>query len=64
MEKRSIPICGRCNVRMKEIDITFSYLGKAFKHKVMRCPKCGQAYIDESLANGRMKDVEKMMEEK
>jgi uncharacterized OB-fold protein len=49
---------------MAESEVEFSYLNRSFRHKVPRCPKCGQVYIPEKLASGRMNEVEKMLEEK
>ncbi len=49
---------------MEEKDVEFSYLNRSFRHKVLRCPSCGQVHIDEKLASGRMSDVERMLEEK
>jgi hypothetical protein len=49
---------------MTESEVEFSYLNRSFRHKVPRCPQCGQVYIPEKLASGRMNEVEKMLEEK
>jgi transposase len=49
---------------MTESEVEFSYLNRSFRHKVPRCPECGQVYISEKLASGRMSDVEKQLEEK
>ncbi|MDF2654166.1 MAG: hypothetical protein K0R19_640 [Bacillota bacterium] len=64
MEEKSKLICDRCKVDMAESEVEFSYLNRSFRHKVPRCPKCGQVYIPEKLASGRMNEVEKMLEEK
>lgn len=64
MEEKQILICDKCNIEMQELDAQFSYLGKSFRHKVHRCPECGQVCLSEDLVNGRMKDVESMMEDK
>ena len=64
MEEKQTLICDKCQVEMKEFDAEFAYLNRSFRHKVSRCPECGQVYIPERLATGRMNEVEKMMEEK
>lgn len=64
MEKKQILICDRCKVELKEMDVQFSYLGKSFRHKVNRCPQCGQVCLSEELVTGRMSQVESMMEDK
>lgn len=57
-------ICEQCNEKMEEIKVEFSYLKRSFSHVVLRCPICGQVFISEELANGRMRDVEAALEEK
>ncbi|MDR3225751.1 MAG: hypothetical protein LBT52_05610 [Clostridiales Family XIII bacterium] len=42
----------------------FSYLGRSFKHTVLRCPVCGQVFIPEEMTAGRMREVEKALEDK
>ena len=64
MEEKPTLICDKCKVGMVELEVEFSYLNRSFRHKVSRCPECGQVYIPEKLANGRMSDVEKQLEEK
>jgi uncharacterized protein with PIN domain len=49
---------------MEDIEVQFSYLKKSFRHKVKRCPKCGQVSLSEEIVNGRMSEVEAMVEEK
>ncbi|MDR1953251.1 MAG: hypothetical protein LBQ21_02035 [Clostridiales Family XIII bacterium] len=57
-------ICELCDVEMEPTPAHFSYLKRTFKHVVLRCPKCGQVYISEELAKGRMREVENVLEEK
>lgn len=64
MEEKQKVICDKCKVEMVELDVDFSYLNRSFRHKVPRCPVCGQVFIPEELAMGRMSEVEKMLEEK
>lgn len=64
MEEKQKLICDRCKVEMTELEVEFSYLNRSFRHKVPRCPECGQVYIPEKLASGRMNEVEKNLEEK
>ena len=49
---------------MEELEVQFEYLDKFFRHKVLRCPLCGQVFLPQELVEGRMKTVEKSMEEK
>jgi uncharacterized Zn finger protein len=64
MEEKQKLICDKCGVEMVEREVEFSYLNRSFRHKVPRCPECGQVYISEKLASGRMSEVEKNLEEK
>ncbi len=64
MEEKQTLICDLCQIEMVEQNAEFTYLNRSFRHKVLRCPECGQVYIPEKLANGRMNDVERMLEEK
>lgn len=57
-------ICSKCACELKEMDTQFTYLDKKFRHKVLRCPKCGQVFIPEDLAKGKMALLEKSLEEK
>ena len=42
MEEKQRLICDKCKVELAELEVQFSYLGKSFRHKVSRCPQCGQ----------------------
>ena len=54
----------KCNVEMQLIEVQFKYLSRSFRYKVPRCPQCGQVSLPEELVNGRMSEVEAMIEEK
>lgn len=57
-------LCSRCSCFLENIEIHVTYLERHFTHKVPRCPQCGQVYISEELAEGRMAQLEKSLEEK
>jgi hypothetical protein len=57
-------ICGCCNIKLELTPTTFEYMGHVFHHDLPRCPQCAQVYIDEALAQGRMRDVEMELEDK
>lgn len=63
MEKESTLMCDRCKVDLKMADVHFSYLEHNFRHKVLRCPECGQVYLSEDLVK-RVKEVETTFEDK
>jgi hypothetical protein len=51
-------------VELEPIKTRFSYLGHTFHTEIPRCPECGQAFIPEELARGRMSEVETSLEDK
>ena len=56
--------CATCGVNLVPKSTIFSYLGMTFSHEVLRCPKCGMVFIPKDLAEGKMAEVEMMMEDK
>ena len=56
--------CARCGVPLEEKKIIFTYMGRSFGHEVPACPKCGKVFISRELAQGRMAEVEALMEDK
>ncbi len=63
MEKKLTLMCDKCKVDLTMADLHFSYLDHNFRHKVLRCPDCGQVYLSEDLV-ARIKEVETTFEEK
>lgn len=57
-------LCDKCDVEMEMIEVAFDYLSRGFRHKVPRCPVCGQVSLPEELVAGKMADVESMIEDK
>ncbi len=41
-----------------------SYLGAKFPIELLKCPSCGLIYVPESLATGKMEQVEQSLEDK
>ncbi|HHX14402.1 MAG TPA: hypothetical protein GX726_05560 [Clostridiales bacterium] len=64
MEEKPTLICSRCQLELEEAEAQFSYLNSSMRHKVKRCPSCGQVYLPESLVTGRMRELEDALEEK
>ena len=56
--------CGRCGVALVKWQVRFSYMNRSFGHEVPVCPKCGKPYISRALAEGKMAEVEIMLEDK
>ena len=56
--------CFECGLTLAEKERTLIYLGREFSYKILCCQKCGQVFVPEELAKGRMKQVEMMLEGK
>jgi predicted RNA-binding Zn-ribbon protein involved in translation (DUF1610 family) len=57
-------LCFACGVPLEPRRTAFTYLDHAFTAEVPRCPRCGQVFISEELARGRIKDAEMQLEDK
>lgn len=57
-------VCGRCGCALviKKVDV--AYLDSSFPVDLPVCPECGQVFVPESLALGKMAEVEKTLEDK
>lgn len=56
--------CADCEVPLKLGQVTVSYMGNDFTTDMPHCPRCGQIVVSESLAMGKMAEVEKILEDK
>jgi len=56
--------CVRCDRELQPRKVVFEYMGHTVAHEVPVCPKCGKVYISEELAEGRMSEVEQLLEDK
>ncbi len=57
-------ICEKCQAALVEKKVHFTYLGHAFSADLPCCPSCGQVFISEELAKGRIAQVEMTLEDK
>jgi rubrerythrin len=57
-------ICARCNATLAPAKTKLNYLNKDFEAELAVCPVCGKVFIGESLALGKMLEVEKSLEDK
>jgi len=64
MSEQRILKCAKCDVELVERQVMFSYMRRTFGHPVPVCPKCGKPYISRELAEGRMAEVEVLLEDK
>ena len=56
--------CLRCDLPLQMGKVNIAYLGSMFPVDLLRCPQCGQGFIPEELALGKMAEVEKILEDK
>jgi len=56
--------CGKCDRELVLKKVVFEYMGHTVAHEVPVCPNCGRVYISEELAEGRMAEVEQLLEDK
>ena len=64
MSEERVLKCARCGAELVKRQTTFSYMGRTFGHEVPVCPKCGRVFISRELAEGRMAEVEILLEDK
>lgn len=57
-------ICSKCGSEIKMGPAKASYLGGDFDIELMECPVCKNVLITEELAEGKMLEVEKSLEDK
>lgn len=62
--KKAEKICLKCNLPLEPRKVFFNYLGFQFHAEFPGCPKCGQVYISEEMARGKMAEVEISLEDK
>jgi phage FluMu protein Com len=56
--------CVNCSLPLEMMNASVHYLGLHFTVKVPKCPGCGQIYIPEELVDGKISQVEQLLEEK
>lgn len=56
--------CAACDRVLEVSKVTIGYMGSAFDVDLQRCPSCGQVYVPEAIALGKMADVEQQLEDK
>ena len=56
--------CTSCDVPLQQQKVQVLYMNSAFDVILPRCPECGLTMIPEPLANGKMAEVEALLEDK
>lgn len=64
MSEKRVLKCGKCKLELVEKQVMFSYMRRSFGHAVPVCPRCGKVFISRELAEGRMAEVEVLLEDK
>jgi len=64
LQKTGVWTCAKCSVELVPGNKIFSYMGTTFSHEVLRCPVCGMVFISKQLADGKMAEVERSLEDK
>jgi predicted RNA-binding Zn-ribbon protein involved in translation (DUF1610 family) len=56
--------CRTCGIPLKKQKVVLTYLGHSFSHELPQCPQCGKVMITGELAEGKITEVETMLEDK
>lgn len=56
--------CRKCDAELVMKKAVLEYMGQTVAHEVPTCPKCGNVCISKELAEGRMAEVERQLEDK
>lgn len=57
-------LCDKCQVPMEPGEVILQYMGNDFPIRMPKCPSCGQVFIPEELAVGKILQVERALEDK
>lgn len=64
MAEQKTIICYQCQKELVPTKTYLSYLDHSFYADILRCPECGEVFIPEELAKGRIANVEMQLEDK
>ena len=57
-------VCRKCDAALALKKVVFEYLGSNFTYDLPCCPKCGDVFISAALAEGKIAEVEQLLEDK
>lgn len=56
--------CARCQRKLVVGPVNIAYMGNRFTADLPYCPACGKVLISETVALGKMAEVEQLLEDK
>lgn len=56
--------CAKCGEALAQMPVKLDYMGMSFEVELPRCPRCGFTFIPPELAEGKMLEAEKILEDK
>lgn len=56
--------CSACSGKLELIKVFFSYMKGNFEVDLPACRECGLVLVPENLANGKMAEAERILEDK
>jgi hypothetical protein len=56
--------CAACDCELIYREVTMQYMDGLFHIELLGCPQCGQVLVPEPLAQGKMHQVEQLLEDK
>jgi hypothetical protein len=57
-------VCAKCGCELETVKATGDYLGFRFNVELLGCPGCGALFVPEELANGKIAELEAILEQK
>ena len=57
-------VCRKCSEKLTPKKVVFEYIGSNFTYDLPCCPKCGDVFISAELAEGKIAEVEQLLEDK
>ncbi len=57
-------VCQRCRLPLANARTKLSYQGVNFEADLLTCPGCGEVFVPEELALGKMHELEITLEDK
>lgn len=56
--------CARCDRELVPKKTVFTYMGLTLAHEVEVCPGCGKVFVPRDMAEGKMAEAERQLEDK